>query len=76
MFEFIIETERGQVGTGTLIEFLLPSVILFNAVLSSVTIRTDGGDKANASLHFVLMTWLGSGVAVFAKHLVTTVLSI
>ena len=60
-----------------LIEFLLLLVILFNAVLSSVMIRTiDGGNKANAYLHFVLMTWLGSGVAVFTKYLVSTILSI
>ena len=60
-----------------LIEFLLLLVILFNAVLSSVMIRTiDGGNKANAYLHFVLMTWLGSGVAIFTKHLVSTILTI
>ncbi|UIP00048.1 archaellar assembly protein FlaJ [Halobaculum sp. CBA1158] len=60
-----------------LIEFLLLLVILFNAVLSSVMIRTiDGGNKANAYLHFVLMTWLGSGVAIFTKYLVSTILTI
>ncbi|MFC6786865.1 archaellar assembly protein FlaJ [Halobaculum halobium] len=60
-----------------LIEFLLLLVILFNAVLSSVMIRTiDGGNKANAYLHFVLMTWLGSGVAIFTKHLVSAILTI
>ncbi|WP_284012721.1 archaellar assembly protein FlaJ [Halobaculum litoreum] len=60
-----------------LIEFLLLLVILFNAVLSSVMIRTiDGGNKANAYLHFVLMTWLGSAVAIFTKHLVTSILTI
>ncbi|QZY00751.1 archaellar assembly protein FlaJ [Halobaculum rubrum] len=60
-----------------LIEFLLLLVILFNAVLSSVMIRTiDGGNKANAYLHFVLMTWLGSGVAIFTKYLVSSILTI
>ncbi|WP_435126232.1 archaellar assembly protein FlaJ [Halobaculum sp. D14] len=60
-----------------LIEFLLLLVILFNAVLSSVMIRTiDGGNKANAYLHFVLMTWLGCLVAIFTKHLVTSILTI
>ncbi|WP_277554515.1 archaellar assembly protein FlaJ [Halobaculum limi] len=60
-----------------LIEFLLLLVILFNAVLSSVMIRTiDGGNKANAYLHFVLMTWLGSAVAIFTKYLVSNILAI
>jgi len=60
-----------------LIEFLLLLVILFNAVLSSVMIRTiDGGNKANAYLHFVLLTWLGALTAMGTKALVTAVLSI
>jgi len=60
-----------------LIEFLLLLVILFNAVLSSVMIRTiDGGNKANAYLHFVLLTWLGALTAIGTKALVTAVLSI
>ncbi|MFB6242674.1 MAG: archaellar assembly protein FlaJ [Halobaculum sp.] len=60
-----------------LIEFLLLLVILFNAVLSSVMIRTiDGGNKANAYLHFVLLTWVGALTAIGTKALVTAVLSI
>ncbi|MEZ3142418.1 archaellar assembly protein FlaJ [Halobaculum sp. MBLA0143] len=60
-----------------LIEFLLLLVILFNAVLSSVMIRTiDGGNKANAYLHFVLLTWLGAATAIGTKALVAAVLSI
>jgi flagellar protein FlaJ len=60
-----------------LIEFLLLLVILFNAVLSSVMIRTiDGGNKANAYLHFVAMTWLGCGVSMFTQWLVTQILTI
>jgi flagellar protein FlaJ len=60
-----------------LIEFLLLLVILFNAVLSSVMIRTiDGGNKANAYLHFVLLTWLGALTAIGTKALVAAVLSI
>jgi flagellar protein FlaJ len=60
-----------------LIEFLLLLVILFNAVLSSVMIRTiDGGNKANAYLHFVLFTWLGALTAMGTKALVSAVLTI
>ncbi|MEZ3115779.1 archaellar assembly protein FlaJ [Halobaculum sp. MBLA0147] len=60
-----------------LIEFLLLLVILFNALLSSVMIRTiDGGNKANAYLHFVLLTWLGALTAMGTKEIVTAVLSI
>jgi flagellar protein FlaJ len=60
-----------------LIEFLLLLVILFNAVLSSVMIRTiDGGNKANAYLHFVLLTWLGALTAIGTKAVVTAVLTI
>ncbi|QLG28456.1 archaellar assembly protein FlaJ [Halorarum halophilum] len=60
-----------------LIQFLLLLVILFNAVLSSIMIRTiDGGNKANAYLHFVAMTWLGCGVAMFTQRLVTEILTI
>jgi flagellar protein FlaJ len=60
-----------------LIEFLLLLVILFNAVLSSVMIRTiDGGNKANAYLHFVLLTWLGAITAIGTKALVSAVLTI
>ena len=59
------------------IEFLLLLVILFNAVLSSVMVRTiDGGNKANAYLHFVLFTWVGALTAIGTKILVSAVLSI
>jgi flagellar protein FlaJ len=59
------------------IEYLLLLIILFNAVLSSLMIRTiDGGHKTNAYVHFVVLTWLGSLTAIATKHLVTTLLSI
>jgi flagellar protein FlaJ len=48
------------------IEYLLTLIVLFNAALSSLMIRqVDGGHKANAYFHFVLLTWLGAllGVA-------------
>ncbi|WP_101296537.1 archaellar assembly protein FlaJ [Halegenticoccus soli] len=60
-----------------LIEYLLLLVILFNAALSSVMIRTiDGGNKANAYLHFVLLTWLGCLTAIGTKLLVSSLLTI
>ncbi|WP_129115119.1 archaellar assembly protein FlaJ [Halegenticoccus tardaugens] len=60
-----------------LIEYLLLLVILFNALLSSIMIRTiDGGNKANAYLHFVLLTWLGCLTAVGTKELVSAILTI
>lgn len=60
-----------------LIEFLLLIVILFNALLSSVMIRTiDGGNKANAYIHFVALTWLGCLTAIVTKTLVTNILTI
>lgn len=60
-----------------LIEFLSLLVILFNAVLSSVMVRTiDGGNKVNAYLHFVLFTWVGTLTAIGTKALVSAVLTI
>jgi len=55
-----------------LIEFLLIIVIVFNALLSALMVRTlDGGHKMNSYMHFVIMTWLGSLTAVATKWLVT-----
>lgn len=43
-----------------LIRYLLLLVIVFNAALSALMIRTvDGGVKANSLDHFVLLTWSG-----------------
>ena len=59
------------------IEFLLLMVILFNAVLSSVMIRTiDGGNPANGYIHFVLLTWLGCLTAIATRILVGNLLTI
>lgn len=42
------------------IEYLLLLLILFNALLASILIRTtDGGHKGNGLIHFVLLTWVG-----------------
>ena len=59
------------------IEYLLLLVVLFNAALSSLMIRTiDGGNKATAYVHFVLLTWLGAGVAIFTREVVSSLLQI
>lgn len=60
-----------------LIRYLLLIVILFNALLSAVMIRTvDGGNKANSYIHFVLLTWLGCLTAVVTTHLVDLFLDV
>jgi flagellar protein FlaJ len=60
-----------------LIEFLLVVVILFNAMLSSLMIRTtDGGHKLNSYMHFVVLTWLGALIAILTKQMVSSFLAI
>jgi len=60
-----------------LIEYLLLLVILFNAALSAIMIRTiDGGNKATAYIHFVMLTWLGCLTAIFTREVVSVVLAI
>lgn len=60
-----------------LIRYLLLLVILFNAALSALMIRTvDGSNKATSLVHFVLLTWLGCLTAVVTTHLVDLFLSI
>ncbi|WP_299266881.1 archaellar assembly protein FlaJ [Halorientalis sp.] len=60
-----------------LIEFLLIVIIVFNALLSSLMIReTDGGHKLNAYMHFVILTWLGSVIAILTKSMVSSFLTI
>jgi flagellar protein FlaJ len=60
-----------------LIQFLLLAVVMINAVLSSLMIRTvDGGHKANALLHFVLLTWIGCVVATVTMTVVGGLLSV
>jgi len=85
--DFSTELEVSQFDIGSLIypgaynipliEYLLLLVILFNAALSAVMIRTiDGGNKATAYIHFVMMTWLGCLVAIFTREVVSVILSI
>jgi flagellar protein FlaJ len=60
-----------------LIQFLLLGVVMINAVLSSLIIRTvDGGHKANALLHFVALTWIGCAVAVLTMTVVGGLLNV
>jgi flagellar protein FlaJ len=60
-----------------LLQALLLSVILFNAVVSSLTIRTaDGGHPGNGYLHFVLLTWVGCLTGVATELLITTLLNV
>ncbi len=60
-----------------LIEYLLSLVILFNAVLSALMIRmVDGGHKANAYLHFVVLVWIGCGSAVVTSSLAGGLISV
>ncbi|WP_251343820.1 archaellar assembly protein FlaJ [Haloplanus halophilus] len=59
------------------IQFLLLSVVLINALLSALMIRTvDGGHKANALLHFVALTWIGCLVAVLTMSVVGGLLNV
>ena len=59
------------------IEFLLTTVILFNATLSSLMVRTvDGGNNITALYHFTALTWLGCLIAVATQILTTSVVSI
>ncbi len=59
------------------IEYLLLLVILFNAALSALMIRSiDGGNKATAYIHFVMLTWLGCLTAIGTRFVVNGILSI
>jgi len=61
----------------SLIKYLIVMIVLSNAFLSSLMIRiSDGGHYANSYLHFVLLSWLGSGVAWVTKHMVRSILSL
>jgi flagellar protein FlaJ len=60
-----------------LLEALLLCIILFNAVVSALTIRTaDGGHPGNGYLHFVMLTWVGCGTAVATEQLIGMLLSV
>ena len=59
------------------LQYFLVLVILFNAILSSLMIRTvDGGHKANAYLHLVALVWLGAIGAIVTQFVVSSFLVI
>ncbi len=60
-----------------LIEGLLYLIILFNAIVSAILIRTtDGGHQGNAYLHFVLLTWVACLAAAVTMTVTESFLSI
>lgn len=67
-FQTLIHTENYDIQ---LIEYLLTITILINAMLSSLIIRVvDSGHKVNSYLHFVILTWISSIVAVITMEVV------
>lgn len=69
-FGEIIHTEAYNVDV---IELMLYGVILFNAMISAILIRTaDGGHQANAYLHFVAMTWIACLTAIVTTRVVSS----
>ncbi|WP_299234961.1 archaellar assembly protein FlaJ [Natronomonas sp.] len=73
-FGTLIHTDMYNVP---LLRYLLLLVLLFNAVISSLTIRTaDGGHYGNALLHFVVLIWVGCLTAVATETLINTLLDV
>jgi flagellar protein FlaJ len=61
----------------SVLRYLLLLVLLFNAVVSSLTIRTaDGGHYGNAFLHFVVMVWVGCLTAFATESLISVLLDV
>ncbi|MFW6437117.1 MAG: archaellar assembly protein FlaJ [Halococcoides sp.] len=60
-----------------LIEALLIVIIVFNAILSALMIRTlDGGHKMNTYMHIVALTWIGALTGVFTRWMVGQFLTV
>ncbi|MDR9380092.1 MAG: archaellar assembly protein FlaJ [Natronomonas sp.] len=60
-----------------LLRYLLLLILLFNGVISSLTIRTaDGGHYGNAFLHFVALIWVGCLTAVATESLISVLLDV
>ncbi|AGN02342.1 flagellar assembly protein J [Salinarchaeum sp. Harcht-Bsk1] len=60
-----------------LIEFLLIMLVLINAMISSLMIRAaDGGNSANAYMHFVFLTWIGATVGWFTRTMIGVFLQV
>jgi flagellar protein FlaJ len=59
------------------LRYLLFLVLLFNAVVSALTIRTaDGGHYGNAFLHFVALVWVGCLTAFATESLISVLLDV
>lgn len=53
------------------------AIVFLNAVMSSLMIRmVDGGHKANSSLHFVALTWMGCGIGIATGVVAETVINV
>ena len=73
-FGQLLHTEMYNVP---LLRYLLLLVLLFNAVMSALTIRTaDGGHYGNALLHFVALIWVGCLTALATETLIATLLDV
>ena len=73
-FGQLLHTEMYNVP---LLRYLLLLVLLFNAVISSLTIRTaDGGHYGNALLHFVALIWVGCLTVVATESLINALLDV
>ena len=73
-FGQLLHTEMYNVP---LLRYLLLLVLLFNAVISSLTIRTaDGGHYGNALLHFVALIWVGCLTVVATESLIGALLDV
>jgi len=60
-----------------LIEYILLLIVLLNAMLSSLMIRAaDGGNSANAYIHFVFLTWVGAIVGWFTRVMIGVFLTV
>lgn len=60
-----------------LIRYIILVIIVINATLSSLMIRTvDDGHKVNTFLHFVLLLWIGATVGWFTSEMVEIFLSV
>lgn len=59
------------------VEFLLVGILMYNALVSSLMIRTvDGGHKINSYVHFVTLTWLAAIIAVLTTKLTGSILAV
>jgi len=84
--EFDLDTSAGfdagqlintQAYNIPLIESLLIVVVMFSALLSAMMIRTvDGGHKVNTYMHFVILVWIATLVALLTRWVVGLFLAV